>query len=403
MEILLETYHRLLDEIKPLYHRKFYDEFKPLPRLVGVVGARGVGKTTFLLHYLRENYGKTEKALYVSADHLFFSENSLLDLVDSFYKEYAGELLCIDEIHRYENWNQELKNIFDAYPKIRIIFSGSSSINLIKGKYDLSRRASLQYMYGFSFREYLELKLKTSFPVFSFKKIIEETQSTANRISSTPKLLGYLKEYLREGYYPIFTELKLYQAYREALIGIIDKTIFEDISSFYSLKTKNLDTFRKILYFIATSAPGSININKLAKSLGKDHTTISEYLEMLRESSLLRYLLKDKRGHALVRNAEKIYLDNTNLIYAINDTIKKSSDIGLIRELFVISQLENAGHKVFYSDEGDIKCEDFVLEIGGKGKSQKGRGCSEKAILVRDDILIGGPKDVPLYLFGFLS
>ncbi|MFH1654414.1 MAG: AAA family ATPase [Pseudomonadota bacterium] len=403
MDILIETYHRLLDEVKPLYHRHFYDLFKLDHRMIGIVGGRGVGKTTFLLHYLRENWAGKEDAIYISADHLFFSETTLLDFVDQFYKEHAAKIICIDEIHKYSNWGQELKNIYDSYPKLKIIFSGSSSINLIKGRCDLSRRAILNRMAGFSFREFLECKLRKNFPVIALNNLIDNAFDCSRDISNTPKLLGYFKEYLASGYYPIFTEFENYNAFKDALIAVVDKTIYEDVSNFYSLKTSNLEALRKLIYFIATSSPGEININKLAKSLRKDHSTISEYLEMLRESGLLRFLLIDKRGHALIRNAEKIYLSNTNLAYAICMNLGKDVDIGSTRELFVISQLEDAGYDVFYSKSGDISCDKYVFEIGGKGKGASQIKGVENAFLVKDDILIGNKNEIPLYMFGFLK
>ena len=198
-------------------------------------------------------------------------------------------------------------------------------------------------------------------------------------------------------------ELSEYDDYKDALLGILNKTIFEDMSVFYSLKTENLDAFKKIIYFFATSKPGSLNINKIAKSLKKDHTTIANYIEMLRESGLLRFLLNNKQGHALVRNAEKIYLDNTNLTYAVNETIGKITDIGLIRELFVISHLENAGYKVFFSKQGDIECAGYTFEIGGANKKNKQIRNIKKSYLVKDDILIFAGQNIPLYLFGFLN
>ncbi len=402
MNILLETYHRLWTEKKPLYLRQFYADFKMNHPIMGIVGARGVGKTTFLLHFLRENYADSNKALYVSADHLYFAQNSLLSLADIFHKEYAGKIICIDEIHRYRNWNQELKNIYDSYPKLKIIFSGSSSLSLIKGKYDLSRRASLKTMPGFSFREFLEFKLKQSLPLFSLEDLVKDSAKISQQLSKIPKLLGYLKEYLQHGYYPMFTEIADKQTYQESLISIIDKIIFEDISSFYSLKTKNLNAFRRLIYFIATSAPGTLNINKLAKSIQKDHTTISEYLEMLRESGLLKYLLIDKRGHSLIRNAEKIYLNDTNLLFAINDSLQKETDIGLVREIFIINQLENADYKAYYTKQADLKCDDHIFEIGGQGKSEQKIKNQSNSFLIKDNILVGTPKTIPLYLFGFL-
>ncbi len=402
MNVLIDIYHRLLAEIIPSYRRRFYDNFVMDNRLMGIVGGRGVGKTTFLINYLREHYRDSSQALYISADNLYFVEHTLLEVVDQFVKDFDGRLLCIDEIHRYKNWNQELKNIYDSYPKLSVIFSGSSSIDLIKGKYDLSRRAILKTMYGFSFREFLEIQEKKKYPIVSLNELRQNAGVHSQKLAKTPKLLGFLKQYLREGYYPTFLEMGSYEAYSHSLRGIVDKIIYQDVSSFYSLNTSNLDTLKKIIYFFATSEPGSVNINRLAGSLKKDYTTISEYVQILQDSGLLRFLLQNKQGHALVRDAEKIYLDNPNILYALNKEIGKEPLIGLSRELFVISSLQNANYHVFFSKQADIECQDTIFEIGGKNKTfsqLKGNG----GYLVKDDILIGDPRTIPLYLFGFLS
>jgi predicted AAA+ superfamily ATPase len=402
MDILREAHDRLLEKFDHVYVRDFYRQFRFLYRVMGIIGARGVGKTTFLLHYLKENYGHSEKALYVSADHLYFSQNTLLEVVDRFHKEHAGELLCIDEIHRYSNWNQELKNIIDSYPSMKIIFSGSSSINLIKGKYDLSRRAILRHLSGFSFREFLEIRLNQSFPILKLNDLLKSPSTAISPINSTPKLLGWFKKYLKTGYYPLFLEISDEGAYYQAILSTVEKTIYEDLASFYAVKTQHLGVFRKLLTFLATSAPGSMNINKLGKSLRKDHSTISAYLEMMRDTGLIRFLLKDKRGHALVRNAEKMYLANTNLLQAITHSLGKQTDLGALRELFVISQLEEAGHPVFYADPGDICSEGKVFEIGGKGKKWEQLKRSPHHYLIRDDALTAQQQVIPLYAFGFL-
>lgn len=402
METLIEIYHRLLRELVPAYRRKFYDDFRMDSRFVGVVGARGVGKTTFLIQYLRENYPKSSQALYISADNLYFVEHTLIEVIDQFIKEFDGQIICIDEIHKYKNWDQELKNIYDSYPTLKVIFSGSSSIDLIKGKADLSRRAVLKNMHGFSFREYLEFREKKTYPVLNFDDLIKNHDEYERKLMETPRLLGYLKEYLKEGYYPTRFELHSYEAYVDSLRNIVDKIIFEDISSFYSLNTGNLDTLKKILYFFATSLPGGININKIATSLGKDHTTIADYIQILRDTGLLRFLLLNKQGHTLVRNAEKIYLENTNLLFALNEEIGKEPFQGVIRELFVIGNLQNANYHVFFADKGDIECNDVIFEIGGKNKSYEQLQDVPNGYLVKDEILTGSPKTIPLYLFGFL-
>lgn len=402
MNVLLDSYHRLLAEIIPSYRRRFYDDFAMDNRLMGIVGGRGVGKTTFLIHYLREHYRGSSQALYISADNLYFVEHTLLEVVDQFVKDFDGRFLCIDEIHRYKNWNQELKNIYDSYPKLSVIFSGNSSIDLIKGKYDLSRRAILKTMYGFSFREFLEIQEKKEYPILSLDQLRQNAGIHSQKLAKTPKLLGFLKQYLQEGYYPTFLEMGSYEAYSSSLRGIADKIIYQDVSSFYSLNTSNLDTLKKIMYFFATSEPGSVNINRLAGSLKKDHTTISEYIQILRDTGLLRFLLQNKQGHALVRDTEKIYVDNPNILYALNKEIGKEPFMGLSRELFVISSLQNANYHVFFSKQADIECQDAIFEIGGKNKTfsqLKGTG----GYLVKDDILIGDSRTIPLYLFGFLS
>lgn len=403
METLIEIYHRLLTEIVPSYRRKFYDDFAMDSRLVGIIGARGVGKTTFLINYLREHYNGSGQALYISADNLYFVEHTLLELADQFIKDYDGQILCIDEIHRYKNWNQELKNIYDSYPKLSVIFSGSSSIDLIKGKYDLSRRAILKTMYGFSFREFLEIIEKTRYPVLTLDELCRNAGIHAQKMAKTPKLLGHLKEYFKKGYYPTFLEMGSDESYSSSLKGIVDKIIYQDVSSFYSLNTTNLDTLKKIIYFFATSQPGSVNINRLSVSLKKDYTTIAEYVQILRDTGLLRFLLQNKQGHALVRHAEKIYPDNPNLLYALNQEVGKEPLVGALRELFVISSLQNSGYHVFSSLLADIECGGCLFEIGGKSKTTSQLRGSKSGYLVKDNILVGNKKIIPLYLFGFLS
>lgn len=403
MQKLIEIYQRLLQEVVPSYRRKFYDDFKMESRFMGVVGGRGVGKTTFLLNFLREHYAGSSQALYISADNLYFVEHTLMETADQFVKEFDGQILCIDEIHRYQNWNQELKNIYDSYPRLSLIFSGSSSINLVKGKADLSRRAILKPMYGFSFREFLEIQEKKSYPVLSLSRLVIDHQKQAQKLGQTPKLLGHLKNYLKQGYYPTFLELKSYEAYKESLKNIIDKIIYEDISSFYSLYTSNLEVLKKIIYFFATAQPGSVNINRLAASLKKDYTTIADYVQILRETGLLRFLLADKQGHALVRQAEKIFLDNTNLLFALNEEIGKEPLAGLVRELFVLASLQNAGCHVFAAKQADFACQNFIFEIGGKSKKSAFIQANEQSYIVKDDILAADKKTIPLYLFGFLS
>jgi predicted AAA+ superfamily ATPase len=411
MQTLIERYNILKKEYKNIYQRNIFSELESSHRIVGVVGSRGVGKTTYLLNYLNLKYKNSARALYISADDVYFSNSTLIDLARQFVNEYDGKILCIDEIHRYPNWAQELKNIYDKYSSLKVIFSGSSSVDLIKQKYDLSRRAVLKNLPGFSFREYLEFTTGKKLPILTLRQVISQRISSVEEITGLKRLLGLFNDYQKTGYYPIFKNFSNEEDFYEALNGVIDKVINIDISSYYSLKTDTLPVFKKILYFLFTSKPGSINVNRLSASLRKSFPDTSRYIEMTRESGLARYLLSDKSGHALIRNAEKVYLDNTNLAHALSYRIGKPVDRGSTREILVINQLESAGYRVCYSSRGDIIVgaekkvfgkKEYIFEIGGAGKNLSQIKDEKNAYVVADDILFGDSRKIPLYLFGFL-
>lgn len=402
MDILIEDYRRLINDSGKVYQRKIYQSLESEHRIIGIVGPRGIGKTTYILSHLKKNYFNNPQALYVSADDLYFSENTLLEVARKFVDRYDGRLFCIDEIHKYPNWGQELKNIFDKYKHLKIIFSGSSSIDLIQQKYDLSRRAILKHMPGMSFREFLEIKTGHKFSILSLEEIIKNGMDIATEIASTPRLLGWFNEYLQVGYYPLFNAYTAQDDIYQALIGIIEKGIYIDIPSYYRIKSSTIPLFKKILNFIYSSPPSSINVNKIAKSLKKDHSDVTRYLEMLRGSGLLRFLLIDKTGHALMRNTEKVFLHNTNLFYAMEHELGKGMDKGAVRELFALTCMENSHLKPAYSKIGDLQCRDYLFEIGGRNKDTKQIRGQENSFLLIDDILIGTEQRIPLYLFGFL-
>lgn len=402
MQQLLDTYHELLANLGTVYQRQIYASFATNMRVVGIVGARGVGKTTFLLEYLRQNYPHSNKAVYISADAIFFSQTSLFDFAQWFVRTHAGEVICIDEIHRYPKWAQELKNIYDTFPHLRIYFSGSSSINLIKQTYDLSRRAVLKHLPGFSFREYLEHTLHETYPKLELPQLVNDQKELYEKAAQTPKLLGHFQDYLQTGYYPFAKEIDNTVEFHETLMNVVDKIIEADIASYYTLKTSTLPVFKKILYFVATTPPSEFNIGRLAKSLGKDFTDVSSYVDMMMETGLLRYLLHDKQGHALIRNAHKVFLNNSNLAQAVARSIGQKIDVGSLRELFVVSNLQNAKHIPFHPQQGDVSVDGYTFEIGGKNKGGSQMTGFENSFIVKDDVLYGDQKVIPLYLFGFL-
>ena len=280
----------LLGKVKLDFKRFLYDKIHFDNRLIGIVGPRGVGKTTLILQYLKEHRLGDERALYLSADNVFFKQGDLLEFAREFHLKHGGALLCIDEIHRYDNWNQELKNIYDSFPDLKIIFSGSSSLNLIKGKYDLSRRGMLYSLPGLSFREYLLLERNIALPSYALKNVLKNGFKISRSFASHKFILKYFNEYLQRGYYPFYKEEPNLHLYYAKILNVVDKAIHEDIASFYNLKTQNLSAFKKILHFLTGITPGEVNINKLAKNLGYNHATIAEYLEILHATNLIRFL-----------------------------------------------------------------------------------------------------------------
>ncbi|MHB1947548.1 MAG: ATP-binding protein [Gammaproteobacteria bacterium] len=404
IEFLKETAERLINSVQTSTYRYLYAQFNLNNRLTGIIGPRGVGKTTLMLQYIKNNLYHTKNAFYFSADYIYFNTNSILDFVNQLFREEGIEIFFIDEIHKYKfgDWSQELKNIYDSFPSIKIIFSGSSSLDLVHGSYDLSRRAKMFYLEGMSLREYVNFKANLNIEPLSFQTLVEDYQSHNHTLANIPKMMGYFKEYLLRGYYPfLFEELDLL-TYYEKISQIIEKTIFEDISQFYSLKTNYLFHLNKILNFLATIPPGQINIHNLAKNLNIDDKTTFNYLTMLNHTGLIRIIYPNADGNQALRKPEKIFLNNTTLLATINKFLDTSVDQGNLRELFFVQSLENVNVSIHYSKEGDYRVDKYIFEIGGKNKTNKQIKNSTHGFLIKDDILISTKNEIPLYFFGFL-
>ena len=402
MEItfLREIYQGLLEDVVLDKHRYLFDQIDLKNRLMGIVGARGVGKTTLMLQLIKQKLPQGRKAFYVSADNIYFQKKTLFEFVSELYRYENIDSFFIDEIHRYQNWNQELKNIFDSFPKINVVFSGSSSIDLVKGSYDLSRRAKLYTLYGLSFREYLNFFHDIKESAVSFDDLMNRAEDVATPFSKIPKLLGYFQEYLSHGYYPYYAEDPT--SYYERIHQTIDKAVYQDIANFYQLKTQNLVYFKRILNFLATIPPGDFSVNKLAKNLHIDNKTAHLYLEILEEILLVRAVNIREGGNKLLRVPVKVFIDNTTLLTALNSYLGESLNMGTVRELFFLQALSNAKLPVFYSKVGNYSVENKVFEIGGKNKTRSQLKAVENAIVVKDGILQPSHNTLPLYLFGFL-
>jgi uncharacterized protein len=392
-------FRRLVDNVRLDHYRFLYDEFELGSRITGLIGARGVGKTTMLLQIIKNKY-QEQPVFYFSADHVYFQKITLYELIEDMHLNEGTKTFFIDEIHKYKNWNQELKNIYDGFPDIKIIFSGSSSIDLIKGSHDLSRRARLYHLPGMSFREHLNFNSHLDLPTISFNELMANHQKLDNVLLNTPKIKGYFKDYLKQGYYPFQDEDPL--GYYEKILAVIDKTIYEDIANFYNLQTANLQHLKKILSFLASIPPGRTSVHNIAKNLSIDDKTVLSYLNNLSSAGLIQLLLPAESGLKGSRRPEKIFLNNTNLQYALEGKINGDVEIGTIRELFFIQNLKNAKQEIFHSKIGDYSNGNHIFEIGGKNKGSKQIKGVEKAFLVKDDILVSSKNEIPLMLFGFL-
>ncbi len=395
---LQETFERLIDQTDLSFKRYLYGTFQ-LSRLTGLIGPRGVGKTTLMLQYIKENLAHDLKVFYFSADSMYFRQTTLLEFINDLYQLEGHRLFFIDEIHKYANWNQELKNLYDAFPDIKIVYSGSSMLELVKGSHDLSRRAKLYYLHGMSFREYLNFTEKSHVMPIDLSALLANPKQF-NALGQMDAVLGHFKKYLAVGYYPFVFEEP--HTYYERVMSIIDKIIFEDIPSYFDLKTNNLHLFKKILSYLASIPPGEVNTNNIAKNMNVAHQTVFHYLTILNSVGLIEMIYPFEGGNQYLRKPQKIFLNNTTLLYALQQFVGEPLSVGTLRELYFIQALRDAKQTVYYSKQADYRTKNFIFEIGGKNKTATQIAHSSMpAFLVKDDILAASQHMIPLLFFGF--
>lgn len=400
IEKIFSTYKRLLGHTHFKHHRYIYKDFNLKNRLTGLVGPRGTGKTTLLLQYIKEKLN-TDDCIYASLDNIYFSQKKVFDFVHELYEIYGIRYFFFDEAHKYPGWNQEIKNIYDSFPDISIVFSGSSSLDLIKGSYDLSRRGGIYRIGGLSFREYLMFNNIAVVEPFSLEQLLQDKTKIEAEIGAIPKLLVHFKQYIGSGYYPFILEDS--DSYGHKIQRIVEKTIYEDISNHYKLKTENLIHFKRILSYMATIPPGSLNTNNIAKNIGLDNKTIQNYLDILHETGLIQLIPRNTAGSNLLKKTEKIFLDNPDIYTSVCDEIGFEASNGTLREIFFIKMIINSGNTLHYSEIGNYTVGGKNFEIGGWNKTLKQiRDHLENSYLVKDNILHGSKYEIPLYLFGFL-
>jgi hypothetical protein len=396
MEELFEKFYKKIDSISLDFTRSLISRIRWEARLIGIKGARGVGKTTLLLQYIKKNLPLDRSTLYVNLDNIWFAENKLSGMADNFVKQ-GGKYLFLDEIHKYPNWSQELKNIYDDYPELQVVFTGSSLLEILNSRADLSRRAIIYTMQGLSFREYLGITQGTKFDEYKLEQILNNHISIAREINARVKPLHYFDAYLKSGYYPFFQEVP--DLYYQRLEEVINMTIEIELPLLRKVEVSYIPKLKQLLQIISESVPFIPNVSKLSARIGINRNTFTAYLYFLQEANLTRNLYKDSSGISLLQKPEKIFLENTNFQYALAPA---NTDKGAVRETFLANQL-GYEYQVDYTDRGDFLInQKYTFEIGGKGKGVQQISNIPNSYVAADTLEYGHGNKIPLWLFGFL-
>ena len=403
MDAILNISNRLLNSIHFSFERSLLRDIDWTQRLIEIRGSRGVGKTTMMLQKAKELRTLGCNVVYTSLDTPYFFRESLFNFVEYFVL-HGGTHLFLDEVHRYpskaklSDWSLEIKNIYDAFPQLQIVYSGSSILHLYKGKGDLSRRKASYLLNGLSFREFLELNdlLKTS--RLSLNVLIDNHEEIARTICEKIRPLQHFKHYLKFGFYPFYSGNE--DVYFQQLQEMVNQIIDADLPYLSAISTGGQEQLKRLLGAISSTVPYLPNMKKLAEQIQvTDHRTLLKYMYLLEQAQLIALLRSGAKGNKLLEKPDKIYLNNTNLIHALSYT---HTDIGSERETFFINQLNQVA-RVKYPKTGDFTVnETFLFEIGGKSKTAKQISKSGNAYIASDDIETGFGNKIPLWLFGFL-
>jgi predicted AAA+ superfamily ATPase len=396
MEKLKKKSNRIIEQTKLDFQRSLITELPWNERLVGIKGSRGVGKTTLLLQYIKQEYGISSQAMYISLDELYFTGNTLVDFAEEFIS-LGGKHLFIDEVHKYPNWSVELKNIYDTFPELKVVFTGSSLLEILNSRSDLSRRALVYSLNGLSFREYLLLSEKIELPQLSLNETLKNHEKLAFEISKTVKPLAYFDQYLRIGYFPFYQgDETLYQKRIQEILNMIIEIELPTLrKTDYSIVSK----IKQLLYIISQSVPFKPNVTKLSAKINTTRKTILEYINYLTDANVFNSLYKSTHGIGLLQKPEKLFLENTNFMFAVQN---QEPNKGSLRETFFYNQLAQ-NHQLTYPEKGDFLVDEkFTFEIGGRNKTGQQLKGVENAFVAADGIDVGVGNKIPLWMFGLL-
>ncbi|MEX2573119.1 MAG: AAA family ATPase [Balneolaceae bacterium] len=396
MKEIFEHSDQQIANVSNRFTRYLFDRIHWSSRLIGIKGARGTGKTTLLLQYLARSGKGAPNAVYLSLDDLYFATHSVVETVSNIYKE-GGNIIVLDEVHKYPGWAREIKNLYDHYPQLQMIFTGSSVIDISKEEGDLSRRAVLYELNGLSYREYLHLANDILYDPVDLQMLLKDSGKIRAGFSKDFRPLQFFSDYLEHGFYPFFAEEK--ETFAARLKQVVRMTVEYDMTELKGFDIRNAKKLLQLLGIISNSVPFKPNISKLAAKTGIHRNSLVNYLHHLEEARLVHLLYPAGSSTSVLQKPEKLLLNNTNLSCVLSDV---KPDIGNLRETFALSQLRTI-HQVSYPSKGDLLVDDQLLfEIGGKNKSGKQIKDLEQAFLVLDDMEYPTAGRIPLWLFGFL-
>lgn len=387
MNALYEYQQLILSQINTSFLRYKYYELDWNRRVFGIVGPRGVGKTTMVLQYIKQNLS-LQDSLYITLDHIYFSTHTLIDVADKFYKE-GGKHLIIDEVHKALNWSVQLKQIIDSYPNMQIIFTGSSVLDIYRGVADLSRRAPIYDMQGLSFREYLVLYHDIQTPTRNLDDLINQRVTLPNIEHPLP----LFKDYLKRGYYPFE---RIASDFSTNLMQVINRTMETDIPLYANINISVARKLQNLLVVIAESVPFKPNYKKLAEVTGISRNDIADYIYYMERAGMLMSLHDTTQGIRSIGKSHKLYVDNTNLMYVLSP---ENIDKGNLRETFFLNQMR-VKYPVIASQKADFEIGNYIFEVGGKNKNQKQLDNNPDGYIVKDDIEFGYRNVIPLWAFG---
>ena len=391
MEYFFEAHKVLVEASSDLISRGLYDEIDWSQRLIGVKGFRGVGKTTFLLNYIRKNYGNSRDCLYVNLNDFYFTKRRIFSFADEFYKR-GGKVLVLDQIHKYEDWSKDLRQCYDELPELKIVFSSSPVLRIIEGNNDLKDIATIYHLEGLSFREFLNFRTGEEFPKLNLDDILTRHRKIVPGIINKVRPLAYFPEYLKSGFYPYF--IRNPEFYSESLLRHVNLALEIDVTYLNQIELKYLSKLRKLLQLIGGQMPFSPNVSKISAEIETSRATVINYLHYLKNARLINLLFSTNTNGQL-QKPDQVYLQNTNLLHIVApDNINNSN----LRLTFFYNQV-GYNHKLSSASDSDFKINDqYSFTVGGKYTQAEG----DNRFAAADMIEIGEGNVIPLWLFGFL-